>query len=222
MGDAHTPSRQVGHRERIPVALGILAAMISDPGGATLHRMAIRIVDATVEPGSYPTPLGISFVDPPQQVRRPDAVSRPALLIIAGLVAVAVAVAVAVVGQWCLRCGQPAVAAGEGDRSSPRTWVSSAALRITVSLGRFTAVAGVVAYIDQVERLEADRAVTQAHARGAGGHRVMPTSFRPLAVSSPAASPSAPVTVSGASWPRGTVALIRAMCFPALTARRRR
>ena len=86
MDDVHAPSRQVDHRERVPVAQGILAerhgisiadaeillAAMTSARGVTPHRMATQIIDATVEPGSYPTPLGISFVDPRQQVQPPD------------------------------------------------------------------------------------------------------------------------------------------------------
>jgi hypothetical protein len=86
MDDEHAPSHQVRHGERVPVAQGILSerhgisiadavillAAMTDARGVTPLRMATQIIDATVEPGSYPMPLGISFVDPSPQAPRPD------------------------------------------------------------------------------------------------------------------------------------------------------
>jgi hypothetical protein len=86
MDDEHTPSHQVRRGERVPVAQGILSerhglsiadavvllAAMSDARGVSPLLMAAQIIDATVEPESYPMPLGTAFVDPAQQVRRPD------------------------------------------------------------------------------------------------------------------------------------------------------
>jgi hypothetical protein len=84
--DEHAPSHEVRHGERVAVAQGILSerhgisiadavillAAMTSARGVTAHRMATQIIDATVDPGSYPAPLGISFVDPSPQVRRRD------------------------------------------------------------------------------------------------------------------------------------------------------
>ena len=86
MDDEHAPSHQVGHAERVPVAQGILSerhgisiddavillAAMTSAREVTPLRMATQIIDATVDPGSYPMPFGTSFVDPGPQVRRPD------------------------------------------------------------------------------------------------------------------------------------------------------
>ncbi len=86
MDDEHAPSHQVRHGERIPVAQGILSerhgisiadavillAAMTSAREVTPLRMATQIIDATVDPGSYPMPLGTSFVDPPPWARRPD------------------------------------------------------------------------------------------------------------------------------------------------------
>jgi hypothetical protein len=76
--DEHAPSHEVRHGERVPVAQGILSerhgisiadavillAAMTSARGATAYRLATQIIDATVDPGSYPMPLGTSFVDP--------------------------------------------------------------------------------------------------------------------------------------------------------------
>ena len=86
MDDEHAPSHQVNPAERVPVAQGILSerhgisiadavvllAAMTSARGVSPVLMATQIIDATVAPGSYPMPLGISFVDPSPQVRRRD------------------------------------------------------------------------------------------------------------------------------------------------------
>ena len=85
MDDEHAPSHQVRLGERVPVAQGILSerhgisiadavillSAMTSARGETPLRMAAQIIDATVEPGSYPMPLGTSFVDPAPRTR-PD------------------------------------------------------------------------------------------------------------------------------------------------------
>ena len=86
MDGEHAPSHQVSPAERVPVAQGILSerhgisiadavvllAAMTSARGVSPVLMATQIIDATVEPGSYPMPLGISFVDPSSRVRRRD------------------------------------------------------------------------------------------------------------------------------------------------------
>ena len=86
MDDEHAPSHQVRRGERVPVAQGILSerhgisiadavillAAMTSARGETPLRLATQIIDATVEPDSYPMPLGTSFVDPSPRTRRTD------------------------------------------------------------------------------------------------------------------------------------------------------
>ena len=72
MDDEQAPSHQVRESERIPVAEGILCerhsisitdavillAGMTDARGTTATTLATQIIDATVDPGSYPTPYG--------------------------------------------------------------------------------------------------------------------------------------------------------------------
>ena len=87
MDDEHTPSRQVRESEKVPVAEGILSerhgisitdavillAAMTAARRTTATALASQIIDATVDPGSYPTPYGTSFVDPSPRRRRTEA-----------------------------------------------------------------------------------------------------------------------------------------------------
>jgi AmiR/NasT family two-component response regulator len=78
MDDEQAPSRQVRESDRVPVAEGILCerhgisiadavillAAMAAARGTTATALASEIIDATVDPGSYPTPQGTAFVDP--------------------------------------------------------------------------------------------------------------------------------------------------------------
>jgi hypothetical protein len=87
MDDEHAPSRQVRESERVPIAEGILCerhgisitdavillTAMTDARGTTATALASQIIDATVDPGSYPTPYGTSFIDSPHRPRRAQA-----------------------------------------------------------------------------------------------------------------------------------------------------
>ncbi len=78
MDDEHTPSHHIRESDRAPIAEGILCerhgisitdavillAAMTDARGTTATALATQIIDATVDPGSYPTPYGTAFVDP--------------------------------------------------------------------------------------------------------------------------------------------------------------
>jgi hypothetical protein len=52
----------------------ILLAAMTEARGITATGLASQIIDATVDPGSYPTPdYGISFVDPSHKAGRTEA-----------------------------------------------------------------------------------------------------------------------------------------------------
>jgi hypothetical protein len=87
MDDEHAPSHQVRDSDKVPVAEGILCechdisitdavillAAMTAARGTTATALASQIIDATVDPGSYPTPYGTSFVDPSGRARRTEA-----------------------------------------------------------------------------------------------------------------------------------------------------
>jgi hypothetical protein len=86
MDDGHAPSRQVRESDEVPVAEGILCerhgisiidavillAAMTEARGITATGLASQIIDATVDPGSYPMPYGTSFVDSAHRAPRAD------------------------------------------------------------------------------------------------------------------------------------------------------
>jgi hypothetical protein len=84
MDDEQAPRRQVRESERVPIAEGILCerhgisitdavillAAMTDARGTSATALATQIIDATVDPGSYPTPYGTSFVEPRRDDQR--------------------------------------------------------------------------------------------------------------------------------------------------------
>jgi AmiR/NasT family two-component response regulator len=87
MDDEQAPNRRMRESEKVPVAEGILCerhgisitdavillAAMTAARGTTATALASQIIDATVDPGSYPMPYGISFVEPSQRARRTEA-----------------------------------------------------------------------------------------------------------------------------------------------------
>jgi hypothetical protein len=87
MDHEQTPHRQDRESDKVPVAEGILCerhgisitdavillAAMTAARGTTASALAAQIIDATVDPGSYPTPYGTSFVDPSHSARRTEA-----------------------------------------------------------------------------------------------------------------------------------------------------
>lgn len=86
MDDADAPSRKTHRTNRVPVAQGILAerhgisitdavillAAMADARAVPATVLAAQIIDATVDPGSYPTPYGTSFIDPSDKASRTE------------------------------------------------------------------------------------------------------------------------------------------------------
>jgi hypothetical protein len=87
MDDEQAPSRQARESERVPIAEGILCerhgisitdavillAAMTAARGTTAAALASQIIDATVDPGSYPMPYGTSFVAPSHRAPRAEA-----------------------------------------------------------------------------------------------------------------------------------------------------
>jgi hypothetical protein len=87
MDDEHAPSRQLRESDKVPVVEGILSerhgisipdaiilrAAMTAARGTTATALASQIIDATIDPGSYPTPYGTSFIDSPHGPRRAQA-----------------------------------------------------------------------------------------------------------------------------------------------------
>jgi AmiR/NasT family two-component response regulator len=77
MDDEQAPNRRMRESEKVPVAEGILCerhgisitdavillAAMTTARGTTATALASQIIDATVDPRSYPMPYGTSFVD---------------------------------------------------------------------------------------------------------------------------------------------------------------
>jgi hypothetical protein len=86
MDDGGAPSRKTPRTQRVPVAQGILAerhgisitdavillAAMADARAVPATVLAAQMIDATVDPGSYPTPYGTSFVDPSNRASRTE------------------------------------------------------------------------------------------------------------------------------------------------------
>jgi AmiR/NasT family two-component response regulator len=86
MDDEDAPSSKTHRTNRVPVAQGILAerhgisitdavillAAMADARAVPAMVLAAQIIDATVDPGSYPTPYGTSFVDPSDSASRTE------------------------------------------------------------------------------------------------------------------------------------------------------
>ena len=87
MDDEQAPNRRMRESEKVPVAEGILCerhgisitdavillAAMTAARGTTATALASQIIDATVDPRSYPMPYGTSFVDPSHRARRTEA-----------------------------------------------------------------------------------------------------------------------------------------------------
>jgi AmiR/NasT family two-component response regulator len=86
MDDEQAPNRRMRESEKVPVAEGILCerhgisitdavillAAMTAARGTTAPALASQIIDATVDPGSYPMPYGTSFVDSAHRAPRAD------------------------------------------------------------------------------------------------------------------------------------------------------
>ena len=87
MDDDRAPNRRMRESEKVPVAEGILCerhgisitdavillAAMTAARGTTATALASQIIDATVDPRSYPMPYGTSFVDPSHRAPRAEA-----------------------------------------------------------------------------------------------------------------------------------------------------